>query len=687
MALALKCVLMRTVSRNSPSIFFVVGPVPNQMACPLKSSLDLRPRAKIHGRSDMTQETQQRTEQLLQAEPMLRILTTWADHVVHNRPGFVKPDGRATIGVRWEQALWKEENGQKVCYLRKPRTRLGVIGPDLSVSENGRVVGRYQPPGVFPEAAAYLYNLVAQVWQQDNELAARLASWAFANSIHRDLKCVLAAFMLVQSRFGEPVVENGKTQFFDADFREVGEAMLLAGGKDNGFNPRMILTVLDILKLPQIAKINHDLGFGRSTRTPARGRYNQAVQTWLRTRERNPRLLQGLVRAGFRGTVKVLACTSKYKPEDARFYDVLRWKQKQASDGRRTLAIGKEVRRAEDWNGKTEAEICGRITSQKMSFKQVVGLLPAEIGLTRAIMMAVIEAGKMSDQDMLIYAPTIEELGLHTIQAVKDRLDKAVQNAQDQRAANIATRVKSKALKEKLEAAADIATEKALEKASRNLRLYWIVDKSGSMSPALDAAKACLTKCLGGFPLDRTHIAVFNNFGKELTLQGQTRAAVENAFRGHTAGGGTIYAEGVRALAHHLPKEDEDAVFLFVGDEDDYNTARLVHVTQQSGIKPVAFGLLRLVGTSGGVGSVVRDAARLLGIPCFQIEERMFDDPYAVTRTLANIIASTPVGKIHQGNLSAPRKSLVDQILETPLLQKPLYARPQRSTDAKEASQ
>ena len=55
----------------------------------------------------------------------------------------------------------------------------------------------------------------------------------------------------------------------------------------------------------------------------------------------------------------------------------------------------------------------------------------------------------------------------------------------------------------------------------------------------------------------------------------------------------------------------------------------------------------------------------------FEIDEAIFDDPYAVTRTLSNLIASTPVRAV---GAATPRKTLLEQILETELLEKPVWA-------------
>ena len=228
--------------------------------------------------------------------------------------------------------------------------------------------------------------------------------------------------------------------------------MMLIRADKKDLNPKLLLRIHDLLSLDGVAQINRDLGFGKSARRPFLGRWPKAVEKWLRYREENPKMLEGLVRAGFRTTVMELARRIGYKPLTPRFFEILRWKQKQSDDGRRSMAIGAEVKAAESWAGLNEMQICERIVAEKPNWKRVVGLLPKEVGVTRAIMTAAIEAKALSDKDLVILTPTIEELGLMKVQEVRERWEQALKASEDMRAANIARNVQSKEVKEKLEA-------------------------------------------------------------------------------------------------------------------------------------------------------------------------------------------------------------------------------------------
>lgn len=611
-------------------------------------------------------------EKLGPAERIIETLLRSTDHLVHNRPGMVVPDAQAAIGVRWEPVTSALEGEAKAIYRLKgkQRIRVGTLGSDQrTIEAEGRRVAEYRPAGLFPEVAAWMYRQITQVWQLDNEFAARWASFAYGQE-HRDLKVALAAFMLVQGRKGDPVQEDGVTVLRDEDYRAVGEAMCLLLRKDGkDLNPKLLLRIRELLKLPEIAEQNRALGFGQGARRPFLGRWPKAVEKWLGYREENPRLLEGLVKAGFRTTVMELARAIGFKPATPRFFEILRWKQKQAPDGRRALAIGAEVKAAESWEVLSEAEICERIVGERPGWKRIVALLPGRIGVSRAVVAAAMEAGSLSDKDLVIMTPTLEELGLLSVAPIRERWTKALEAAEDLRAANIAQRVQHRAVKEALEQASERVVKKAVEEVMRKLRVYFFVDISGSMDGAIESAKEYVARFLGGFPPEQLHVAVFNTAGRELVLKHASKAGVEQAFRGITAGGGTDYGAGVRALEERRPTEDEDVLFIFVGDEEaDAFTPAVV----RSRLAPKAFGFVK-VGGVRAVQRAVQETAAELQIPCFMVAAETFADPYAIPRTIRALIAATPVGRPSNGRAVA-RVSLVEEILKTTLLAKPAWA-------------
>jgi hypothetical protein len=370
-----------------------------------------------------------------------------------------------------------------------------------------------------------------------------------------------------------------------------------------------------------------------------------------------------------------------YKPLTPKFFEILRWKQKQSDDGRRVLAIGAEVAAAETWEGLNEMQICEKIVAEKPNWKRIVGLLPSNVGVTRAIVSATIEAGALSDKDLVILTPTLEDLGLLQVQEVRERWESAIKAADDMRAANIARNVRSSEVKEKLQEAADTAVKSAVEEVTKDMDVYVFIDVSASMQGAIEAAKVYISKFLQGFNMDQLHVATFNTTGRPVEIKHASAAGVTNAFRGIRAGGGTSHASGIRCLSGIKPKDGNDALFLFIGDEEEHGN--FADEVRASGLNPMAFGFVKTTADGGAAGwrhrqgwetSCVRDTAQQLGIPCFMISEETFEDPYAIPRTIRNLVAATPVGQAVRGRAAPKRVSLVDRILKTEVLQKPNWA-------------
>lgn len=111
----------------------------------------------------------------------------------------------------------------------------------------------------------------------------------------------------------------------------------------------------------------------------------------------------------------------------------------------------------------------------------------------------------------------------------------------------------------------------------------------------------------------------------------------------------------------------KDALFIFVGDEEDHMDFDMSF--RSIGIQPQAFGLVKI----GNRGDCVTRTAAKLGIPCFLLDQKIFSDVYAVPQTLRNLIRSTPVGNNYAGRTST-RTSIIDTILKHELLSPPNWA-------------
>lgn len=590
-------------------------------------------------------ELQVMAEALGPAEKLVDLIINFPDHLWHNRPGVVRSG-------KWKAATRAEVQE----YQAQGRVSSG---------------GSFRAPGPNNEAIGRVYATFAEIWQANNELAARLASYIMRETDWRDMKTLCAAFMLVQNKSGEPIYDEvdgaREVLFLDDDYREVGEAMIKSyeRGSNRMMNPKLILRIRDILSLPEVAEINRRLGFGHpQKRKPFTGRYYKAVGDWLSFRESNPTMLEGLKKAGYGSTVKNLARMVGYKPKSQRFFEVLGWKQRQSDSGHR--AIGLEGLKIEKltFAGLSEAEICEKIVSERLGWKLVMGMLPAEIGLTPAICVALLD--QFSDKDLAILSPTLEEFGLLDHAQIRDRWSEAIGRLDDQRARNIAKNVQKRERMEALESAADQAVTRAVEEATKDadLHIMFLIDISSSMQGAIELSKEALSYIAQGFPQEKLHISCFNTIGYLMKPKHYSAKGIRHMLKAVQAGGGTMYSAGM-AVFHvnrvRIP-EEADLIVFAVGDEAGESGEEFARNIRSYGYQPSAFAHLVNVASGWSRGHTVRRASEALGASYTEVDVTQLQDVYQVQRTLKGILEAQPF----RGS-----ESLVEIVLRTELLTKP----------------
>jgi hypothetical protein len=379
-------------------------------------------------------------------------------------------------------------------------------------------------------------------------------------------------------------------------------------------------------------------------------------------------MLDGLVTAGYKETIKNLARKCGYRPQSARFFEILGWPQKQSAAGHRRVGLdGLTLDRRERFDGLPEEEICARIVADRLSYKEVVGRLPTGLGLTPAIMAALLPS--LSDRDLRILTPTLESLGLLADESVKARWERALATATDLRSLNVARNVRSRELRDKLADAAETAVRTAVSEAiaDEQVHVMFLIDKSGSMQGAIEKSKEALVRILAGFPMERLHIATFDTLGRVLRPKATSRAGIQHLLERVQAGGGTTHAAAVRALADDSVRLPAGAtlVVIVVGDEAGEAGARFAASFAEYGFRPAAIALIVNVERVTWRGSTVRDAAAHLGLPFSEVAVEQFEDPYQVTRVLKTLL-DAPVA-----STAAPVSGWLDKVLATPLLAKP----------------
>ena len=109
---------------------------------------------------------------------------------------------------------------------------------------------------------------------------------------------------------------------------------------------------------------------------------------------------------------------------------------------------------------------------------------------------------------------------------IRARWEQAIGTATDQRSLNIAKNVRSKEIREKLEEAADNAARSAVTEATKDVdvRVMFLIDKSGSMQGAIEQSKEALTKILAGLPAREAVHRHLRHHGHRAAPQGGRRA-------------------------------------------------------------------------------------------------------------------------------------------------------------------
>lgn len=540
----------------------------------------------------------------------------------------------------------------------------GTWMPAKGATKNVRGV-RVQP-GLFVPAAVALYSRLLEIHKLNADLMAHLASYALVETDWRDLKVACAALMLVQTRAGAPIKDDdGSVAFYDDDYRSIGEAMVLWYQKKSArmLTPKAVLRIAELLEVPEIAALNRAAGFGdpAAKRAPL-GRWAKAAAKYLAVRETNKAMLEGLVKAGFKQTIKNLARKVGYKPQTPEFFGVLGWKQSQSDDGRREVGLDNvTLVKSDRFDGLSEAEICEAIVTQRLRYKDAVGRLPSDIGLTPAIMVALLPT--LSDRDLRQLTPTLEELGLLSVPEIRAKWEKSIESATDQRGLNIAKNVRSASLKEKLAESADNAAKKAVAAATgeADIRVMFLVDKSGSMQGAIETSKDVLGKMLAGFPLEKLHVATFDTMGQVLKAKAASSVAVKHMLAPIKADGGTIHGAAVQALHRDGMKVPPGAklIVIVVGDEAGEQGNSFANTFRTLGYDVAAMAMI-VAGARGG--TTVRDAARALSVPFSEVTAAQFDDPYHVTRVLRALLEAPVAAGI-------PTPGLVEKVMSTKLLE------------------
>jgi len=581
------------------------------------------------------------------AEQLLNLLTTFNGHCWHGRPGKLDSSGK------WI-ALTKADN--------------------KAIKERTHNFELLQP-GIFKPSVVKAYTAIFELYQLNKELVARFGSYILNKTDWKDMRVLLAAFLLVQGKKGEMLELDGE-KIQDYDYRETGEAMLKFYSKedrDKMFSPKMIARVKEVLSLPEIISLNRNVAqFGtKNTTKEFLGRYKSAVKDWLEFRELNLPLLDGLVKNGLKDTVITLSKIAQYKPKSKLYFEKLRWKQT-TGKGHLYRNIGITdlvIAKANTFEGMRESDICKCIVKDKMTYKTVMGMLPSSIGLTPAILAAVVETGTLSPKDWQILSPSLETFGLLEDRGIKSQWEEnIIPLSYNQRGETIKKGVASAELRRKLEKSSENAAARSVDKVIEDNDIFaFLIDQSGSMEDSIAAACLAIKQFITAYPKERCMITTFNSTGYIHTPKAWTKAGIELMLQNIKANGTTSYGSGIITMAQQPGYREwikrKQMVLIITGDEEGESGssfARSIRNNIGDALKGIVFIPTRHTMTARGndyLGSTVRDAVTELKCAYQEIKPEELNDSYHLKNVLQGITKGVT--------------GLLSSVLSEPLLVKP----------------
>jgi hypothetical protein len=197
-----------------------------------------------------------------------------------------------------------------------------------------------------------------------------------------------------------------------------------------------------------------------------------------------------------------------------------------------------------------------------------------------------------------------------------------------------------------------------------DVRVMFLIDKSGSMQGAIEQSKEALSKILAGFPAEKLAIATFDTMGTVLRPKAATRVAVQHMLQGISADGGTTHAAGVRAIhaSGFTCPEGARLIVIVVGDEAGEAGDQFARAFRDCNYTVAAFAML--VSVASARGNTVRTCSSFMKVPFSEVNVSHFDDPYQVTRVLKALL-DAPVSS---GGANLPQQGWVDRVMKTALL-------------------
>jgi hypothetical protein len=324
----------------------------------------------------------------------------------------------------------------------------------------------------------------------DPEFLARFTSWVFKNSNSKDLQVISTFANSLNSADGMPFT-LGKKEPRKPDWRSVSSAAIQM------LDPKLALRVR------QVATEKFDVPNILPIGTHYTTRLAKAIKKYIKYREKNVSMMQGIRKSGLRRIMMNLYRLEHLNPSDE-IAGILNWQQKN-----RKIKIKKSPF---DFSKMKPIQIAEKIRKDKLSVLGVIGALPK---ITPTIAVALLENAK--PDEAIILRKTFEDAGVladKEVMALYEEKVKASKIAID-RVRNI------KGAGEKVTKVLKTAKAETRKAETKDMgKIFMHIDISGSMESAIDFAKenGSIIAEMVNSPEENFRWGAFNDRGKELKL-------------------------------------------------------------------------------------------------------------------------------------------------------------------------
>lgn len=470
----------------------------------------------------------------------------------------------------------------------------------------------------------------AELAEHDPLFLAHFTSYAFKKMDTKDLKVVACYINSLSDADGTPFVAGG--EYRKPNFRMISAAAF------QQLDPKLAVRVLELAQSKRkIGTKTVGKHFSKHLKT--------AAKKYLRYRESNLKILEGVQKAGLGKTLRTMYRIAEIAPSPEAC-QVLRWKQKKGFAGANV-----KIAKAMSFKGLTDLEIAQTIRDKRLKPQVIVGMLSDKISPVVAV--ALLE--QCTGDQAVVYTSLFEDQGLMKVQEVRDVYDAKIRTAK-----NALDRV------ERIKQELDEDTKKVLRNAKADVRkeqvgdigkVFMHLDLSPSMHQAVEIAKnsgAIIAECVNN-PTENFHWAGFDSVPKTLAkVQKFTQEGFMKALYGvRPAGGGT----NCLANFEQARKLGCDTDFYITdGGHNGGNIPAMIQLFKNRGVPmPRQVVIVRC----GGYTQEFENGMRAAGLSVAVIDEKHLTESALVTQA----IKTAAKGAV----------AVIDEIMEFPFLELPKW--------------